>query len=208
MACLSTPSMPGVPAPPDASVIRAASASHDRSAMILSRRSSLRCRSAVDHVASLHCISLIIKGLHLSSGQLIHPTSLSNCAPSPCGRFSRPPTTTSAPPVHRASGPHSLHIANGPSPVHMPDSSALVGLPVAVFALACRKSMQMLHASDALCAAPDPPPLAHHASLCFFTQNAAIHGAVPLAPHVALVQSLTIALGHLINSEHNTTADS
>ena len=179
MACLSTPSMPGVPAPPDASVIRAASASHDRSAMILSRRSSLRCRSAVDHVASLHCISLIIKGLHLSSGQLIHPTSLSNCAPSPCGRFSRPPTTTSAPPVHRASGPHSLHIANGPSPVHMPDSSALVGLPVAVFALACRKSMQMLHASDALRAAPDPPPYIYDGSSWLDTFVSSSHLRIP-----------------------------
>ena len=158
MACLSTPSMPGVPALLDASVIRAASANHDRSAMILSRRSNLRCRSAGDHVASLRCISLIFKGLHLSGGQLIHRTSLSNCAPSPCGRFSRPPTTTSAPPVHRASGTHSLYIVNGPSPVHMPDSSAMVGLPVAVFALACRKSMRRLRASDALRAAPEPPP--------------------------------------------------
>ena len=117
-----------------------------------------------DHVASLRCISLIIKGLHLSGGQLIRRTSLSNCAPSPCGRISRPPTTTSAPPVHRASGTHSLHIANGPSPVHMPDSSALAGLPVAVFILACRKSMQRLLASDALRAAPEPPPYLYDGS--------------------------------------------
>ena len=75
-------------------------------------------------------------------GQLIHRTSLSNCSPSPCGRLSRPRTTTRAPPAHRASGPHSLCIANGPSPVHMSDSNASVRLPVAVFILACRKSVQ------------------------------------------------------------------
>jgi hypothetical protein len=88
-------------------------------------------------------------------GPLIHRTSLSNCAPSPCGRLSRPPTTTSAPPVHRASGPHSLRIPDGPSPVHMSDSNALVRLPVAVFTLACRKSMQTPRVSDALHVARD-----------------------------------------------------
>ncbi len=39
-----------------------------------------------------------------------HPTSLSNCSPSPCGRRSLPRTTTGTPPVHRASGSHSLSI--------------------------------------------------------------------------------------------------
>ncbi len=63
--CLSTPSMPGVLAPRDASVIRAASCSHDRSAITLRRRSNRRSRSSEDHLASLLCISLIIKGLHL-----------------------------------------------------------------------------------------------------------------------------------------------
>ena len=43
---------------------------------------------------------------------------------------------------------------NGPSPVHMSDSNALVRLPVAIFTLACRKSMQTSRASDALHAAP------------------------------------------------------
>jgi hypothetical protein len=62
------PSMPGVFAPLDARVTRAASCQQDRLAIILRRRSNFRPSSAEDHVASLPCISLIIKGLHLSTG--------------------------------------------------------------------------------------------------------------------------------------------
>ena len=65
---IGTETMPGVFAPLDASVTRAASCNHDRLAIILSRRLNLRSLSAADHVASLLCISLIIKGLHLSTG--------------------------------------------------------------------------------------------------------------------------------------------
>src|SRR5690606_41300260 len=57
--------MPGVRAPLDARTIRAASASHSRSAMSRKRRSNRRFGPALAHVASLCCISLIIKGLHL-----------------------------------------------------------------------------------------------------------------------------------------------
>jgi hypothetical protein len=63
---LSTPSTPGVRAPLDASVMRAASLSQFLSAISLRRRSNLRSLFSVDHVASLLCISLIIKGLHLT----------------------------------------------------------------------------------------------------------------------------------------------
>ena len=45
-----------------------------------------------------------------------------------------------------------------PSPVHMPDSNVLVRLPVAVFTLACRKSMQTPRSSYALPEEPCPPP--------------------------------------------------
>jgi hypothetical protein len=62
----STPSTPGVRAPLDASVIRAASLSQSLSAISLRSRSNLRSLFSVDHVASLLCISLIIKGLHLT----------------------------------------------------------------------------------------------------------------------------------------------
>ena len=51
------------------------------------------------------------------------------------------------PPIIGATFPSHL---NGPSPVHMPDSNALVRLPVAVFILAFRKSMQTPRASYAL----------------------------------------------------------
>ena len=90
--------------------------------------------------------------------QLINRTSISNCSPSPCDRFSRSRTTTRAPPVHRASGPHSLFIAHGPSPVHMSDSNARVRLPVAIFNLACRKSMQTPRDSYARHAVPGHRP--------------------------------------------------
>ena len=63
---LSRPSTPGVRAPLDASVMRAAPLSQFLSAISLRRRSNLRSLSFVDHVASLLCISLIIKGLHLT----------------------------------------------------------------------------------------------------------------------------------------------
>src|SRR6266852_220763 len=42
--------------------------------------------------------------------QLIRQASHSNCPPSPCGRLSRPPTTTRAPSTCTASGTHSLVI--------------------------------------------------------------------------------------------------
>src|SRR5438874_292234 len=43
-------------------------------------------------------------------GQLIRQASHSNCPPSPCGRLSRPRTTTGAPSTCTASGTHSLGI--------------------------------------------------------------------------------------------------
>jgi hypothetical protein len=90
--------------------------------------------------------------------QLIFQASLSNCSPSPCGRLSLPRTTTGTPPAHRASGSHSLGISDGPSPVHMSDSNVLVRLPVAVFTLACRKSMRSSRSSYALPEKPCPSP--------------------------------------------------
>src|SRR5713101_7947958 len=56
-------------------------------------------------------------------GQLIRHASHSNCPPSPCGRLSRPPTTTRAPSTCTASG-NTLpwHLCK-PSPVHMLDST-------------------------------------------------------------------------------------
>jgi hypothetical protein len=89
--------------------------------------------------------------------QLIFQASLSNCSPSPCGRLSLPRTTTGTPPAHRASGSHSLGISDGPSPVHMSDSNVLVRLPVAVFTLACRKSMRSSRSNYALPEKPCPP---------------------------------------------------
>src|ERR1700676_4325819 len=54
--------------------------------------------------------------------QLIRHASHSNCPPSPCGRLSRPPTTTRAPSTCTASGePLPCHLCK-PSPVHMLDS--------------------------------------------------------------------------------------
>ena len=49
-----------------------------------------------------------------------------------------------------------LHL-NGPSPVHMSDSNTLVRLPVAVFVLTFRKSMQTPRVSYALHAARELP---------------------------------------------------
>jgi hypothetical protein len=43
-------------------------------------------------------------------GQLINPANHLNCLPSPCGRLSRPRTTTEAPPACTSSGAHSLGI--------------------------------------------------------------------------------------------------
>ncbi|MGF6600820.1 hypothetical protein P3T23_005559 [Paraburkholderia sp. GAS448] len=54
----STPSTPGVRAPLDASVMRAASLNQSLSAISLRSRSNLRSLFSVDHVASLLCISL------------------------------------------------------------------------------------------------------------------------------------------------------
>ncbi len=147
---LSTPSMPGDLAPEDARATRAASASQTGLATNRSRRSNLRSLSAADHIASLHCISLIIKGLHLFRGQLICHASYSNCSPSPCNRLSLSQTTTEAPPAMGASGSHSLGIPPSPSPVHMLDSNTRVRSPVAVFILACRKSSRTLRDSYAL----------------------------------------------------------
>ncbi|CAH1660964.1 hypothetical protein CHELA1G11_60033 [Hyphomicrobiales bacterium] len=73
---LSIPSMPGVRAPLDARTIRAASASHFRSAMSRRRRSNRRFGSLSAHAASLCCISLIIKGLHLVWSGNLHSKQL------------------------------------------------------------------------------------------------------------------------------------
>src|SRR5215467_15017039 len=64
--------MPGVRAPLDARTIRAASASHSRLAISRRSRSNLRFGSLSAHVASLCCISLIIKGLHLVRSGSLH----------------------------------------------------------------------------------------------------------------------------------------
>src|SRR5262249_60168219 len=64
--------MPGVRAPLDARTIRAASASHSRLATSRMSRSNLRFGSLLAHVASLCCISLIIKGLHLVRSGSLH----------------------------------------------------------------------------------------------------------------------------------------
>src|ERR1019366_7638808 len=67
---------PAWPAPLDASTIRAASASQFLSVMSLSNRSNRRVGSAVAHVASLCCISLIIKGLRLIGSDRVHSKQL------------------------------------------------------------------------------------------------------------------------------------
>jgi hypothetical protein len=148
---LSTPSTPGVRAPLDASVMRAASASQVRSAISLRSRSNLRSGFFVDHVASLRCISDYQRSSP-HCGQVIRHTRRSNCLPSPCGQLSRPRTTTRAPstctasrdtlPCHRSS-------------VHaFPSSHAglytRARLPIAVFLLAFHKSSRTSWSSYAL----------------------------------------------------------
>ena len=64
--------MPGVRAPLDARTLRAASASHSLLAISRRSRSNLRFGSLSAHVASLCCISLIIKGLHLAWSDSLH----------------------------------------------------------------------------------------------------------------------------------------
>jgi hypothetical protein len=59
-------------APLDARTIRAASASQDRLAISRRRRSNRRPFVFSAHVASLCCISLIIKGLHLARSGNLH----------------------------------------------------------------------------------------------------------------------------------------
>src|ERR1700676_3741507 len=59
----------------------------------------------------------------LQSVTVIRHASHSNCPPSPCGRLSRPPTTTRAPSTCTASGDTlPCHLCK-PSPVHMLDST-------------------------------------------------------------------------------------
>ena len=59
----------------------------------------------------------------LQSVTVIRHASHSNCLPSPCGRLSRPPTTTRAPSTCTASGDTlPCHLCK-PSPVHMLDST-------------------------------------------------------------------------------------
>lgn len=67
MRCLSIPSIPAVRAPPEARVTRAASASQSLPVISRRSRSNLRSLFSVDHLASLSCISPIIKGLHLTA---------------------------------------------------------------------------------------------------------------------------------------------
>jgi hypothetical protein len=64
--------MPGVRAPLDARTLRAASAIHSLLALSLRSRSNLRVGSLPAHVASLCCILLIIKGLHLAGADSLH----------------------------------------------------------------------------------------------------------------------------------------
>jgi hypothetical protein len=106
---LSTPSTPGVRAPLEASVMRAASFSQplgnesqeaiELALFVLRRPYRQLALHFTDYQrSSPHC------------GQLIHPAIHFNCLPSPCGRLSRPRTTTEAPPACTASGAHSLGI--------------------------------------------------------------------------------------------------
>lgn len=62
---LFTPSTPGVCAPFDERMSRAASASHSGRVIRRRSRSVRRDGSVAAHVSGLRCISLIIKGLHL-----------------------------------------------------------------------------------------------------------------------------------------------
>jgi len=135
--------MPGVCAPDDANTIRAASASQSRLAMSLKRRSNRRVRSSLAHVASLCCISLIIKGLHLVWSGPLHSKPL-KLFPFAVGQ------AFTCLGLLRELRQHGGH--QGQLPWHsnhaFPRSyagleSVLVRLPVAVFSLACRKSMPM-----------------------------------------------------------------
>ena len=83
-------------------------------------------------------------------GQLICQANHSDCLPSPCGRLSRPRTTTEAPPACTSSGAHSLNICASLPQFTCLDSIARAKLPVAVFILACRKSSQISRSSCAL----------------------------------------------------------
>ena len=155
--------MPGVWAPLDANTTRAASASHARLAMSRRRRSNLRFGSLSAHVASLCCISLIIKGLHLIRSGSLHSKQfeLSPFAmwqAFPCrgllrelrqhdGRQGQLPCDAE----HRG---HSIM----PSLVHMLDFHALGRLPVAVLVLASRKSMPMPWPGCILAMAPYGQP--------------------------------------------------
>jgi hypothetical protein len=131
--------MPGVLAPFDARLTRAASCNHDRSAIILRSRSNLRPQSSEDHVASLLCISLIIKRSSPLYRQLIRRASRSNCSPSPCSRLSLPQTTTGTPPAYRSLGPHSLAIS-----IDLPQSTCRTQ----TYWLGCRsQSLPLLAAS-------------------------------------------------------------
>jgi hypothetical protein len=105
------------------------------------RRSNRRVGSLWAHVASLCCISLIIKGLHLIWSGSLHFKQI-ELPPSPCGRISRSRTTTGAPPAWWTSGSTPWHSIM-PSLVHMLDFHALGRLPVAVLVLASCKSMPM-----------------------------------------------------------------
>src|ERR1017187_2181763 len=104
MRCLSIPSTPAVRAPPEAKVTRAASASQVLSVISRRSRSNLRSLFSVDHLASLSCISPIIKGLHLITVGQFAAQATSDCSPSPCDRLSLSLTTTRAPPTWSASG--------------------------------------------------------------------------------------------------------
>ncbi|SIT79200.1 hypothetical protein SAMN04487768_0185 [Burkholderia sp. b13] len=143
---LSTPSTPGVRAPLDTSVMRAASLSQSLSAISLRSRLNLRSLFSVDHVASLLCISLIIKGLHLTT-----TASLRRVAGSPdLGLLRR----LCQPARHRGHTPLASVQTFPSSHVGL---NAWARLPVAVFILACRKSSRTPRSSCALPVVPCRP---------------------------------------------------
>jgi len=136
---LPTPSTPGVCAPLENRVIRAASANQPGCAIRRNKRSTRRVGSAVVHVASLHCISLIIKGLHpVRSGSLlgkhIQTAPLRHVMGFPHRGLLR---------ELRQSMRHRRH-ATLASDIDLPrfiylDSNMLRRLPIALFILACCK---------------------------------------------------------------------
>ena len=69
----------------------------------LNRSANLLSESAALHRYSLRCMSRMKLGIH-RVGQDVHllPARCIHCPPSPCGRLSRPRTTTQAPPPLRA----------------------------------------------------------------------------------------------------------